>query len=66
MQPREQPKIRVGEIQEGVPVTIYDRGWKRRIAEVVLVKRSAVLGSVQVKLDLSCKDKIYAPGTFVD
>ena len=66
MQPRQQPRILVADIEEGLPVTIYDRGWKRRIAEAVLVERSSVVGNVRVRLNLSCKDKIYAPGTFVD
>lgn len=54
--------------QEGLPITIYARGWKTRIAEVTLVGRSSTVGltrHVRVKLDLTCKEKIYAPGTFV-
>lgn len=53
--------------QEGLPITIYARGWKTRIAEVTLVGRSSTVGltrHVRVKLDLTCKEKIYAKTTF--
>lgn len=69
MQPKEQQKLLVADIQEGLPVTIYASGWKHRVAEATLVGRSNLVGltrHVRVKLDLGRREKIYAPGTFVN
>jgi hypothetical protein len=69
MKPKEQPKLLVADVEEGIPVTLYTRGWKHRVADAVLVGVSNTVGltrHVRVKLDLQSKEKIYAPGTFVE
>ena len=60
MQPREQPRLLIADIEEGLPVTIYARGWKNRVADAVIVQRSPVVGFVCVKLDLACKKDIHS------
>ena len=60
MQPREQPRLLIADIEEGLPVTIYARGWKNRVADALIVRRSPVVGFVCVKLDLACKKDIHS------
>jgi hypothetical protein len=64
-----QRKLLVADVVEGLPITIYARGSKRRLAEVTLVGRSKVVGlqrHVRVQLDLDRPGDIYIPGTLID
>jgi hypothetical protein len=66
---KKQCKLLVADVVEGLPITIYARGSKRRIAEVTLIGRSKVVGlqrHVRVQLDLDRPDGIYIPGTMID
>ena len=66
MDPKVQGNLQRNHIIQDLDITLYSRGWKSRVAEAKIDGIVNTTCQVRIKLDLGRKEKIFAPGTFVD
>jgi hypothetical protein len=66
MDPKVEGRIQSNEVEDGLRVTVYSHKWKSRVLEGTLRAAGRVRNKVNVEVDLSHPDTIFAPGTIVD
>ena len=65
MDPKVQRRLKKRDIFEGLKVTVYQRGWKTRVAEATVIGKGSKSRHVRLQINLEEREKLFAPGTFI-
>lgn len=67
MDPKVQGRLHVDDLVEGLTVTLYNNGWKGRVAEgTICMPPRTRKNKVTIEIDIGAESSLYSPGTYVD